>query len=71
MVYGSEDKVLNWEKYDECKNNLPSGFVEHIVKGACHAYFGVYGEQDGDGTPTISNEEQIRATSSIILEFIK
>ena len=70
-IYGSEDKVLNLEKYDECKNNLPSGFVEHIVKGACHAYFGVYGEQDGDGTPTISNEEQIRATSSIILEFIK
>ena len=70
-VFGSEDKVMNKEKYDEYKINLPKDFSEEIIDGGCHAYFGMYGEQDGDGTPTITNEEQIQKTAEIIKEFIK
>lgn len=70
-IYGSEDKVLNKEKYDKNKRNLPEGFEEIIIDGGCHAYFGNYGPQDGDGTPTISNEEQIRITADAIKEFVK
>lgn len=69
-IYGSEDRVMNREKYDSCKSNLPTSFKEIIVEGGCHAYFGVYGAQRGDGTPTISAEEQIRQTASYIAEFI-
>lgn len=69
-VYGSEDKVLNKEKYEENKSNLPSDFEEQIIDGGCHAYFGMYGKQDGDGTPAISNEEQIMITAKAIAEFI-
>ena len=69
-VYGSEDKVLNREKYDNNKQNLPEGFREVVLKGGCHAYFGMYGAQDGDGTPTITNEEQIRLTADTIFEFV-
>ena len=61
-VFGSEDTVLNRAKYEECKSNLPSTFTEFIIDGGCHAYFGMYGAQDGDGTPKITNEEQIRLT---------
>ena len=61
-IYGSEDKVMNREKYEDNKANLPEGFTEVILDGGCHAYFGMYGPQDGDGTPTISNEEQIYIT---------
>lgn len=70
-LYGSEDKVLNREKYDENKSNLPDDFTEVVIEGGCHAYFGVYGEQEGDGTPTISNEEQIERTVAAIVEFVK
>ena len=70
-IYGSEDKVLNREKYDENKSNLPDGFCEVVIEGGCHAYFGMYGAQDGDGTPTISNYEQIRLTVESIIKGLK
>ncbi len=70
-VFGSEDKVMNKEKYAEYKINLPKDFSEEVIDGGCHAYFGMYGEQEGDGTPTITNEEQIRKTAEIIEDFIK
>jgi len=69
-VYGSEDTVLNREKYDEYRPNLPADFTEVVISGGCHAYFGVYGMQDGDGTPAISNEEQISLTAEAIAAFV-
>ena len=70
-IYGSEDMVLNREKYSESKINLPDDFTEVIIDGGCHAYFGMYGAQDGDGTPTISNEEQLRLTTKHIIEMMQ
>ena len=70
-IYGSEDKVLNREKYDENKSNLPDDFSEIVIEGGCHAYFGMYGAQDGDGTPTISNHEQIGLTVENIMKVLK
>ena len=70
-VYGSEDKVMNKEKYDEYKVNLPESFNEYIIEGGNHAFFGMYGEQEGDGEASITNEEQISFTTEKIAEFIK
>lgn len=69
-VYGSEDKVLNHEKYSEYKENLPADFTELVLEGGCHAYFGMYGAQDGDGTPTLSNAEQINLTANAIADLM-
>ena len=69
-VFGSEDGVLNREKYEECKANLPKRLSEQVLEGGCHAYFGMYGAQKGDGTPTVSVEEQIRLTAVIVSEWI-
>ncbi len=69
-VYGSEDGVLNREKYEECKSNLPADFQEIVIDGGCHAYFGMYGPQKGDGTPTISNMEQIEMTADAVIGMI-
>ena len=69
-IYGSEDQVLNADKYASNKENLPDGFEEVLIEGGCHAYFGSYGEQDGDGEPSISNEAQIQVTVDAVLEFI-
>lgn len=70
-IYGSNDGVLSLEKYEQNKTNLPEDVVEHVIDGGCHAYFGSYGMQDGDGTPTISAEEQIADTVKVIMESIE
>lgn len=70
-IYGSNDKVLNAEKYEENKENLPEDYEEIIIQGGNHAYFGSYGAQDGDGEPEISNEEQIELTVNEIESFME
>ena len=70
-IYGSEDKVMNREKYGKNKSNLPDDFTEIIIDGGCHAYFGMYGAQEGDGTPTITNEEQIRLAAGHIAGLMR
>ena len=68
-IYGSEDLVLNRENYEANKKNLPDDFKEVIIEGGCHAYFGMYGAQEGDGVPAITNEEQILRTVEAIDEL--
>lgn len=70
-VYGSEDKVMNREKYDKYLPNLPQDFTETVISGGCHAYFGMYGEQDGDGEPTLTEDEQILITADTIYQFMR
>jgi len=69
-IYGSNDGVLNMEKYEEYKINLPDDFSEFVIDGGCHAYFGAYGEQDGDKKATITRKEQIEITVNEIKQFI-
>ena len=61
---------MNKSKYEKYRKNLPEDFTEMKIEGGCHAYFGMYGEQDGDGKPTITAEEQIRTTAEYINNFI-
>ena len=69
-IYGSEDGVLNREKYIKYKTNLPSNLTEIVINGGCHAYFGMYGEQHGDGISKIKPEEQIIMTAHAIANVI-
>ena len=69
-IYGSEDHVMNREKYTQYRENLPAGFTEIILEGGCHAYFGMYGAQDGDGTPAIRAEDQIFQTVDAIVSMM-
>ena len=70
-VYGSNDGVMNREKYAKYKPNLPTDTVEQVIEGGTHAYFGAYGEQDGDGTAEISQADQLSQAAALIAEFIK
>ena len=69
-IYGSEDNVMNREKYEKYKTNLPEDMTEIVIDGGCHAYFGMYGEQEGDGAPSLSAEEQIRVSADYISDFV-
>ena len=63
VLYGSEDMVLDQTK-------LSGGDNEVVIEGGNHAQFGNYGAQVGDGTATISAEEQQSITVEKIDEFI-
>ena len=69
-IYGSEDGVMNREKYEQYKSNLPTDLSERVIAGGNHAYFGMYGEQDGDGRATVSPTEQIETAADMICEFV-
>ncbi len=63
IIYGSEDKVLNRDKLKGL-----TGLIE--IQGGNHAQFGNYGIQKGDGTPSISSEEQQIETVQAIVDFL-
>lgn len=70
-VYGENDGVLNPDKYQKNYTNLPQDSTyEYVIPGGCHAYFGNYGHQKKDGTPTITPAEQQQLTISFILKYI-
>ena len=69
-IYGSNDGVMNRQKYEDNKKNLPEDFTEIIIEGGSHAYFGMYGEQDGDGQASITAEEQILITAEYVSSFL-
>ena len=69
-LYGSEDGVMNREKYEKYKPNIDDALTEKVIAGGNHALFGSYGAQKGDGAPTISDKEQLNLTAQIIIEFI-
>ena len=69
-AYGSEDGVLNREKYEADRVNLPQDTTETVLDGGCHAGFGSYGAQKGDRTPTISAEYQQRQTTDALAAWM-
>lgn len=70
-IYGTNDKILNLEKYEETKVNYPKDLIEIIIEGGNHAYFGSYGEQKNDGIATVSHNEQINITVEAVLNFLE
>ena len=71
FIYGSEDQVLNMEKYIDNRANVPECAEEYVIEGGNHAQFGSYGVQQGDGSATISGEEQVEITVNLIISFLQ
>ena len=69
-LYGTADKVLDWEKYEDARVNLPATAQEIAIPGGNHAQFGSYGAQEGDGTPAITAEAQLNATVDALLPLL-
>ena len=49
---------------------VENAYTEIIIDGGCHAGFGSYGAQKGDGAPVISAEEQQRQTADALAAWI-
>ena len=56
-ISGSADELATPADIAEAKPRLPEATSYVVVEGGIHAFFGDYGEQPGDGTPSISREE--------------
>lgn len=69
-LYGTEDMVLNREKYEASRPNLPATAREVVIPGGNHAQFGSYGHQKGDGAATISAQAQLNATVDALLPLL-
>jgi len=69
-IYGTEDGVLNMEKYEEYRSNLPADTTEWEIIGGNHAQFGSYGAQEGDGTAAITPEKQVELSVTSITEWM-
>jgi predicted alpha/beta-hydrolase family hydrolase len=72
-ITGSADGHSTPAKVDERRPLLPAGTEYVEIPGAIHSFFGDYGLQPGDGTPTIDREtaqQQIVAATVALLERI-
>jgi hypothetical protein len=69
-IYGTNDKVLDIGKVEESFSLVPSDYSKTVIEGGNHAQFGSYGAQDGDGTATITTEEQWQITVNTILKAV-
>lgn len=70
-IYGSEDMIVNMEKIEQGRELMPSAYEEFQIDGGNHSGFGDYGEQSGDGTASISSDEQRAQTVTKIMEMIR
>ncbi|MBR0348444.1 MAG: alpha/beta hydrolase [Clostridia bacterium] len=73
-VIGSEDNITfdDMEEVKKYGDNLPAvDMYCYTIEGGCHAYFGSYGEQEGDGKPTITPEEQVKQTAEFIVDNLQ
>ena len=69
-ITASNDKILKQEKYEDAKSRLPKSTLYKTIEGGNHSGFGLYGQQNGDGTATMSAEEQQKQLVQLIKQFI-
>ena len=72
-VYGTRDGLATEAKIAASRPLLPADTRWVSIEGGNHAQFGWYGPQAGDGSPTISREEQqkqiVTATRALLSRF--
>lgn len=69
-LMGTEDKVVDRDKYNEGRSYLPGNTVYNSIPGGNHAQFGSYGPQKGDGEATITEEDQQNRSARAMLDWL-
>lgn len=69
-VSGSRDGFTTPADVEASRSLLPGDTAYTRVEGAVHSYFGDYGEQPGDGTPTVSRSEAQRQIVAATVAFM-
>lgn len=70
-ISGDQDGLTTPQDVAQSKKDLPADTRYVVVPGAVHSFFGDYGEQQGDGTPTVDRavaQAQItKATAELLV----
>ena len=69
-ISGSRDGLATPAKIRAARPDLPADTGYTVVDGAVHAFFGDYGPQPGDGTPTISHGRARSEISRASVAFV-
>ncbi len=69
-VSASQDGLATPAEIEASRAVLPADATFTVVEGAVHAFFGDYGPQPGDGTPTIAHDEARAEISSVSTQFV-
>lgn len=70
-TYGSNDGVLDLERFNVSVPLLPEGAVVEVIEGGNHAQFGNYGPQPGDGIAGISADEQQARAANLTVALLR
>jgi dienelactone hydrolase len=69
-IYASNDTLATSESIEANRALLPADTQYLEIQGGNHGQFGFYGLQAGDGTATISHNEQLAQTILAIINFL-
>lgn len=70
-IRGSEDKICPKMICDATGILLPKDAEKIEIPGGNHSYFGYYGDQRGDGKPSVSREHQHKIVFDSTLKMLK
>ena len=70
-ITASQDRIMNWKQFEKAKAFLPATSSYLQIEGGNHSGFGLYGQQKGDGKPTISAQEQQEKLVDHIADFME
>lgn len=69
-ISGGRDGLATPDDIAASTANLPANATFMVIDGAVHAFFGDYGTQPGDGTPTIGHDEARAEISRAAVDFV-
>lgn len=70
QITATQDAVLNQEKWEEAKANLPANTTFVSIQGGNHGQFGLYGKQKGDNDPTITPAQQLEQVIAAMTDWL-
>ena len=69
-VSGSKDGLETPDRIAAARDRLPADATAVVVQGGVHAFFGDYGDQPGDGVPTVSRERAQQQIAAATQKFL-
>ncbi len=70
-ISGSNDELATPADIEASRAKLPADATFTVIQGGVHAYFGDYGDQPGDGTPTVSRPRATDEISTATTAFLR
>lgn len=70
-LYGTQDAIATPADIEASRASLPQEAAVIPIEGAVHAFFGDYGTQPGDGTPTVPHDVARTQIAGETLAFLR